>query len=361
MHARERRHGLAAALAATKAQRTQLIAQHRRFVTTLATKLGPLPARRGRGIVLGESVDDFIDIINGVALHGVDEATARTMLANNPDVASIEPIREVHATLTVSVPLIEADKVWAVADVNGIGIDGAGMRIGILDTGVDYTHPDLGGCLGAGCKVAAGYDFVNHDADPMDNHGHGTHVAARGRRRKLHRREWSRAIRGVAPGAEIYAYKVLSASGSGFDDDISRPSNAARIRTATAIPPITSTSAAGALAAAAIPTTRCPPRSKRHRRRRRVLDRCRQLRSGRVDDKFAQYRAAGHHRRGRLQAELDRRRSGLQLPIADFSSRGPVVWGYLFHVMSLRVERISYARKKSLDIRKTVCVVYSTD
>ena len=221
MHARERRHGLAAALAATKAQRTQLVTQHRRFVTTLATKLGPLPARRGRGIVLGRSVDDFIDIINGVALHGVDEATARTMLANNPDVASIEPIREVHATLTVSVPLIEADKVWAVADVNGIGIDGAGMRIGILDTGVDYTHPDLGGCLGAGCKVAAGYDFVNHDADPMDDHGHGTHVAATAAGDGSYIGASGPApIRGVAPGAEIYAYKVLSASGSGWDDDI---------------------------------------------------------------------------------------------------------------------------------------------
>lgn len=61
----------------------------------------------------------------------------------------------------------------------------------ILDTGVDYKHPALGGCFGPGCTVAYGYDFVGDDYDhsnvdkdtpkpdndPMDCSGHGTHVA----------------------------------------------------------------------------------------------------------------------------------------------------------------------------------------
>lgn len=66
-------------------------------------------------------------------------------------------------------------------------ITGNNIKVGIIDTGVDYTHPALGGCFGPGCRVAYGYDFVGDDyngmnmptpdADPMDNcNGHGTHV-----------------------------------------------------------------------------------------------------------------------------------------------------------------------------------------
>jgi Leucine-rich repeat (LRR) protein len=85
-------------------------------------------------------------------------------------------------------------------------VNGYGIRVGIIDTGIDYTHPDLGGCFGAGCKVALGYDFVNGDNNPMDDHGHGTHVAgivaAEG------------GVVGVAPEATLAAYKVCSAAGS---------------------------------------------------------------------------------------------------------------------------------------------------
>lgn len=47
-------------------------------------------------------------------------------------------------------------------------LDGSGVKVGIIDTGIDYTHPGLGGCFGEGCRVAVGYDFVDEDADPMD-------------------------------------------------------------------------------------------------------------------------------------------------------------------------------------------------
>ncbi|RKP09654.1 hypothetical protein THASP1DRAFT_28539, partial [Thamnocephalis sphaerospora] len=64
--------------------------------------------------------------------------------------------------------------------------DPNGAKIGIIDTGIDYKHPSLGGCFGPGCIVAYGYDFVGDayngknvpqpDADPMDEcNGHGTH------------------------------------------------------------------------------------------------------------------------------------------------------------------------------------------
>jgi len=123
-----------------------------------------------------------------------------------PQVRAIYPDYQVRALLDDSVPLIGADQVWA------MGVTGAGSEAAILDTGIDYTHPDLGGCFGSGCKVVAGYDFVNGDSDPWDDHGHGTHcagiVAANG------------AVKGVAPDASLHAYKVLDEYGSGWDSDI---------------------------------------------------------------------------------------------------------------------------------------------
>ena len=51
-------------------------------------------------------------------------------------------------------------------------------RIGIMDTGIDYNHPDLGGGFGPGCKIEGGWDYIGNDPYPMDdNLSHGTHVA----------------------------------------------------------------------------------------------------------------------------------------------------------------------------------------
>ncbi len=60
------------------------------------------------------------------------------------------------------------------------------------------------------CKVAGGYDIVNQDNDPMDDHGHGTHVAATA--------AGNGVLKGVAPDANIYAYKVLTNGGWGYWD-----------------------------------------------------------------------------------------------------------------------------------------------
>ncbi|KAK7952821.1 uncharacterized protein PG986_008549 [Apiospora aurea] len=58
------------------------------------------------------------------------------------------------------------------------GITGKGVKIAIVDSGIDYTHDALGGCFGPGCLVAGGYDFVDNDDDPLDTcNGYGTHVA----------------------------------------------------------------------------------------------------------------------------------------------------------------------------------------
>ncbi|HYC91390.1 MAG TPA: S8 family serine peptidase [Thermoanaerobaculia bacterium] len=103
----------------------------------------------------------------------------------------------------------------AAARVNAgaLGTRGEGMRIGVIDSGIDYTHPALGGAFGPGHKVAGGYDFVNDDADPIDDAGHGTHVAG------IIAAD-SPEIAGVAPAATLFAYKVLDYRGNGSQSDV---------------------------------------------------------------------------------------------------------------------------------------------
>ena len=92
------------------------------------------------------------------------------------------------------------------------GIDGTGIKIAVIDTGVDFNHPDLFG-WGPDGKVIGGYNFIQEDQLPMDNNGHGTKVAgiiaADGN------------IFGVAPKAKILAYKV-SEDGEGVSSELIR-------------------------------------------------------------------------------------------------------------------------------------------
>ncbi|MEE1772250.1 S8 family serine peptidase [Streptomyces sp. JV185] len=133
-----------------------------------------------------------------------------------PGVTAVRPDTRVLTKTDASVPLIGAPGVWQRKDPAGSRVNGRGTTVAILDSGVDYTHPDLGGGLGKGHKVVGGHDFVNGDNDPMDDNGHGTHVAGivAGRAAK------KGGVTGVAPGADLLAYKVMDADGSGYTSDI---------------------------------------------------------------------------------------------------------------------------------------------
>ncbi len=126
-------------------------------------------------------------------------------MAQDPRIAFIEPDYRVFA-LEETVP-------WGVARIEAptvhSSVNGDGVRIAILDTGIDYTHPDLD------ANYRGGYDFVGQDADPMDDNGHGTHCAG-----IIAAEDDGSGIVGVAPQAEIYAVKVLDSNGGGYISDV---------------------------------------------------------------------------------------------------------------------------------------------
>jgi hypothetical protein len=153
---------------------------------------------------------EYTYIFNGLAASS--KMADMDRIAALPGVVGVYPDYEMCAALEDSVPLIGADQVWEMYDPAGLPVTGQGIRVAVLDTGIDYNHPDLGGGFGPGYKVAGGYDLINDDPDPMDDNGHGTHcagiVAANG------------TVRGVAPAATLYAYKVLDHNGRGWSSAI---------------------------------------------------------------------------------------------------------------------------------------------
>ncbi|WP_419707007.1 S8 family serine peptidase [Promicromonospora sp. NFX87] len=107
-----------------------------------------------------------------------------------------------------NIPATGAPQVWDRTDADGTPVTGEGRTVAIIDTGIDYTLADLGGGFGPGHRVVDGYDFINDDADPMDDHMHGTHVAgivgAGGDN-----------LTGMAPDVTLTAWKAMDAGGGG--------------------------------------------------------------------------------------------------------------------------------------------------
>lgn len=200
-------------------------------------------------------------VFNGVwlRLEAKDVAKLRTL----PGVKAIHPIIPKTLDHTTSVPLIGAPQIWG-----GLtNYQGENIKVGIIDTGIDYIHTNFGGPGGGyatqvftstiepgnlfpTAKVVGGYDFVgdNYDAetnpvpkpdpDPMDCNGHGSHVAGTvagfgvltdgstyqesgtdtyANLKNLTQQQYIAKFRigpGVAPKAKLYALRVFGCSGS---------------------------------------------------------------------------------------------------------------------------------------------------
>jgi len=107
-------------------------------------------------------------------------------------------------TLQWALPKISADWAWNTTTGN------RSILVAVIDTGIDYNHPDL-----AANYNASGYDWVNNDSNPMDDNGHGTHVAG------IIAAVLNNSI-GIAGMAQvqIMAEKGLDATGTGYEDNL---------------------------------------------------------------------------------------------------------------------------------------------
>ena len=132
---------------------------------------------------------------------------AIAQLRANRMVTHVHPDGKVQALDT------ELDNSWGVKRI-GAGVvhgynKGTGVKVAVVDTGIDYNHSDLD------ANYAGGYDFVNSDTEPMDDNGHGTHVAG-----TVGAEDNDVGVVGVAPEVALYALKVLDESGSGYWSDV---------------------------------------------------------------------------------------------------------------------------------------------
>jgi len=182
-----------------------------------------------------EFPDDRANALDMTALNGVDSISDNKTINwlkavdNNVDATALpsqaDLIKRAKETAVPAVPApvvvdynysgtanpietLASEIPWGVERVNASGLwnytQGQAVRVAIIDTGIDYTHPDLKD------NYAGGYNVVAKSNDPMDDQGHGTHVAG-----TIAAVRNGTGVVGVAPRARLYAVKVLGSDGSG--------------------------------------------------------------------------------------------------------------------------------------------------
>jgi minor extracellular serine protease Vpr len=149
------------------------------------------------------------------ALHGFSvkgSLSSLSKLAESNKVDFVSPVKT-YKVQSENIDIIGGQTVRGLFDRKNNRLTGKGVKVGVIDTGIDYHHPDLSR------NYKGGHDLVDGDKDPMESNSqdgpmtlHGTHVAgiiaANGR------------INGVAPDAEVIAYRALGPGGSGTTEQV---------------------------------------------------------------------------------------------------------------------------------------------
>ena len=206
--------------------------------TAKATQDSVVKNAKSRGVKINVT-RSYNTSFNGLTVSADDASVAE--LLSIPGVEKVFPVVQVNRPAVkggaTSPDMIAAlNLTGASVAQNELGLTGKGIKVGIIDTGIDIDHPDLGGNGTNGStsfptkKVAYGYDFVGDlynadvtgsrpvpDNNPDDCEGHGTHVAgiaaADGDTR-------AGGIKGVAPKATLGGYRVFGCEGSSDSDII---------------------------------------------------------------------------------------------------------------------------------------------
>lgn len=129
-----------------------------------------------------------------------NEAAIVKQISSWPMVKKVSPVRELHQPQQDVLSVAHSAPAWHSAALYGLGrrdtaghegndyphvmagVDklrqegylGTGIRVAVVDSGIDYKHPALGGCFGKGCLVEFGFNFLDNTTDPWEGHsGHG--------------------------------------------------------------------------------------------------------------------------------------------------------------------------------------------
>lgn len=172
-------------------------------------------------------VQSYSTLFNGFSV--VASGAEINRISRLPGVIGVYPVRRVDAPkVTVSPNTLAAPEMYYAkgmtgADIaqNELGLTGKGVKVGVIDTGIDVDHPAFKG------RIVAGYDFVGDDYgkdskyvpvpddNPDDCNGHGTHVAG-----IVGGNVAANNFKGVAPEVSFGAYRIFGCEGSSYDDVI---------------------------------------------------------------------------------------------------------------------------------------------
>ncbi|UZO12370.1 uncharacterized protein OCT59_003908 [Rhizophagus irregularis] len=193
--------------------------------------------KRGIEVKIGHT---FKRYANGIAIETDERHVKR--IAEIEHVESVEPVRyykrfkpdeqfkikSIKRDNSKMIQIAPNNDINTIHEITGVknayeklGLTGKGVKVGIIDSGIDYRHPALGGCLGPGCRIAYGYNFLNENNDPFDDcNGHGTHVAG-----IIGGYDIKTGFRGVAPNVIFGAYKILACENNDSADAYNEANN----------------------------------------------------------------------------------------------------------------------------------------
>ncbi|MWV47409.1 S8 family serine peptidase [Paenibacillus sp. HJL G12] len=187
-------------------------------------------------------------LVKKIWKDGIIKLPEEQLKINTSDGSSTNELKGTQGVAGISTRMADSVPYIGVDKLHEENITGKGVKVGVLDTGIDYNHPDLTGAY-KGYRAAAGvdpksidpasvkgWDFIDNDADPMETTmqdwidagkpglgedyatAHGTHVSGTIAGQKNNNVDY--AVMGIAPDADLYVYRVLGPSGSGEDSGV---------------------------------------------------------------------------------------------------------------------------------------------